>query len=474
MSYFPIVLGSDDRRKRGLVPMVQRNVYITPNPAGGGKRSNYAYVPTPGRRLLTTLPGGNVRGVFSEPGCQEGALFAAGGSTFYRLSSSYTPIAIDAIPGSDAVTMLSVRTKLALRASGSLYQFDGSLTQNTDADLPAAIQDIASIATRVTFVYPDQDLFGWTPAGDMLSFDPNSVAADFDMPDPCISQVGLNGRLLSLNSRSAQWWAPTIGIESEAFAPIDVDINRGLAGREAKAKVGSGLAWLAHTRSVVATAGLGIEPWANAALEDALRSLSAADIAAAKCWSYQDGSREFWALKTSLERCFVRDVTLGQWHERTKFDETTYDIGFCTNYNGTLIIAGPDSPNIYALDPDVFDDAGDPIARVITFAIPVGGNQSIDRLVFDMRVLDQPLTGNGSVPSMTLDFSNDGGRTWASDSGYTRDVALPGANEYFRIQEFQFGQATADQPFLVRLQITDPINFSIAGVWVNPREDELT
>jgi hypothetical protein len=474
MAYFPIIPANDQRQRRGLVPLKEQNVLLTPNPEGSGKRSKYAYVPTPGRRLLATLDGGNVRGVFAEPGCQDGALFAAGGSTFYRLSTSFTPISMGAIPGSDAVTMVSQRQKLGLRASGSMFQFDGSLTAVTDANAPAVTQDIASCATRITAVYSSLDLFGWSEAGDMLAWDPNGVAADFDLPDPIVSQSELNGKLWSLNSRSTQIWSPTGGIESEAFAPIDATINRGLAGREAKAKIGQGLAWLANTRSVVATTGLGIVKWDWPDLEDALRDLPAADIAAAKAWSYQEGSREYWALKTSLEECYVFDTQMRRGHVRTKFNESTFDLGFCTNYEGTVIVAGPDSPNIWALDPTVYSDAGDPIQRVVTFAVPVGANESIDRLVFDMRVYDQPISGEGSSPSMTIDYSADGGTTWASDEGFTREVALPGINEYFRIQDFQFGQATGDNPFLFRLQITNPIGFAISGVWVNPDPSELT
>jgi hypothetical protein len=110
----------------------------------------------------------------------------------------------------------------------------------------------------------------------------------------------------------------------------------------------------------------------------------------------------------------------------------------------------------------------------MTVTVPVAGGTSIDRIVFDMQLFDQPLVGQGSSPTMLLDFSVNGGRTFASEEGNLREVSLPARGVYGqRIQDFRFGRVLTENGFILRITITDPIGFALGGVWINPTDSEL-
>lgn len=480
MAYYPLCPSTDSRAAKGLVPLNVRNAFVEKQPTGANKQSSYLLRPTPGRRLLTTLPA-SVRGVFCEPGCQNGQLFVAAGSTLYSVSTAWTTAGIGSLAGGDPVTIRSQRSKALVRAYGALYLLDASLTQVSDADAPTFATTLVCVGTRGVAAELGGDSFKWSKAGDFLDWDPSAEAADFDLPDPIVGQEEYNSDLWNGNSRSTQIWRPdpTAPEESEAFAPLSgVSIPVGWVGRGAVTKLKSGLHFVGVDglggRGLYAGSGLGVSPIQNRDFEEAIKGISALEMSGALCWGYADGTKEFIGVRTTLERAFVLDKDSGLWHERTKYGESQFDIGFVTSAYETIVAASPDSGELWALDPDVYTDAGTPIERIMSVKVPAGGGTSIDRLVIDGRWFDQPLSGQGSAPQMMLDYSTDGGQTWGSDYGDIRVVELPGLGETFRVQEFGFGMVDAQNGFLLRLILTDPIGFAISGCWVNPSEEELS
>lgn len=480
MSYYPLCPSTDSRAAKGLTPLNVRNVFVEKQPEGANKQSSYLMRPTPGRVELMDL-GANVRGIFCEPGCQNGQLLAAAGSNLYSVSTGFTKASLGSLPGGDYVTIRSQRDKALVRAYGALFQLDGTLTQVSSVNAPPFAQTLASVGTRGVAAEAGGDSFRWSYAGDLLTWDANAQAADFDMPDPIVGQEEFNGDIWNGNSRSTQIWRPdpTSLLEDEAFAPITgVNIPVGWVGRHAVAKLKSGLHFIGVDniggRGAYAGSGLSVSPVVNRDLEEALQALSVTDMADILCWAYASGSKEFWGVRTSQERAFVLDKSAGLWHERTAYGVSPFNVGFVASAYDRLVCASPDSSKLWAWDSSVYDDAGEPIERIMSCKVPVSGGTSVDKIVIDGRWFDQPLTGQGSAPQIMLDYSTDGGKTWGSDYGDIRVLDLPGLGEHFRVQAFGFGQVDTQEGFLFRLILTDPIGFAISGCWVNPSESEVS
>lgn len=476
MAYYPIIPQTDNRRTKGCIPTVLRNCYIEPQASGANKRSPYVVRPTPGRRVLTTLAG-SLRGLFCEPGCQSTTPFAINRENLYTLDGVWAATSVGATPGNDFVTLLPLQDKLILRSEGFLYEYDGALVRVTDVDAPNPAATLAAAGARATAAFTGGDLWGWCKAGDFLDWDPNGQAQDVDLPDPVVGQMGYGDDIWSLNSRSAQIWRadPSAVTEDEAFAPLTgVNIPVGLAARAAVSKVKDGLRFIGHDRAAYAGAGLSVSPIPNRDLEEAFQTLLDGEMASAITWTHKLGSKEFWVVRTSLERAFVLDLSNGLWHERTKFGSETYDLCFSAQVGNTTIVGSDGSGTIWALDPEVYSDAGDIIERVMSVSIPVAGGTSIDRIVIDGRWFGQPTSGQGSAPQLILDYSSNGGQDWGSDYGNQRVVDVPGLGDSWRVQEFSFGMCDAQEGFLLTLTITDAVGFAISGIYVNPTEEELS
>ena len=113
MAYFPIAPNTDDRSAKGLTPLILKNCFVEPAPEGTGKRSTYVIGPTPGMTSRVQPSSGQyIRGVFSRPGVQSGALFVVAGSTLYSVSTSWAATACGTILGSGRVLMDAVGANL--------------------------------------------------------------------------------------------------------------------------------------------------------------------------------------------------------------------------------------------------------------------------------------------------------------------------------------------------------------------------
>lgn len=474
MPFFRIAPQSDNRRqKEATAPITLVNCQVKRTPADSpwAARAPLFIAPTPGRTLRATFPN-NIRGLFAAPGCRNGNFFTAAGSTLYETpSDGFGFASVGALAGGEAVTMRADRANLGIRAFGQLKLWDGTdFTQVTDTNAPSFAQTFAVVAGRWVAAFQDNDVFGWAKAGLPLEWDPNGQAADFDLPDPIVGQEEIGGDLWSFNARSTQIWQATGGAENAAFAKMaGVNVKVGLAARSAFAPVGAGGMMLGHNRVVHGTQGAGLVPVPNLSLETALKDLSASELADCVAWSYQNGSKEFWGLNAGLSSGHVYDADVQLWHERKRYGYDAYDIDFVTNAFGMILAASRQGPEVWSLDDDVYTDAGDPIVREFTVAVPAQGDVPVDRIVWAIQTRDTPLSGEGSEPTMLVATSTDSGLTWSDE----REVSLPTRSNRFRVQEFAFGRASAENGMLIRHRISDPFGFAAYGLWVNPTDTEI-
>jgi len=469
--YYSVIPEASDRRRLGLVPIDLTNCMVEPNPEGVKSRSKYVIVGTPGRTRLAELPG-FVRGIYSQPGVQDGTLFAAAGSAVFSISSTWAETSIGSITGADTVQFTDFRSDLALAAAGTMYHWDGATYSTvTDTNAPSPVGSLTSAGYRLIASQTPGDAFGWCKPGLFNDWDPNGVAANFDLPDPIVGQGQQGGDLISFGSRSIQRWRPTGGSESEAFSPIASGLqNMGLAGRDLVAPLDGGLAFVNDRGQPGWIGGGAPRTWDHRAFADDFMRLSTSARENALGWAYQEGEVGMYGVRaTGMPKAYVYDTSTRLWHQRERYGySTTYDVGFSTRVYDSIVCASPELPYIWALSRDVFTDDGDPIIRTMTVRAELPDDMTIWNMALDIRVMDQPLSGQGSAPVAMLTYSRDGGQTWSDDWGDVREIALPGAGVYdARPAEWQFGLFYRAHGAMFRLRISDPVRFAIQGLWLN-------
>lgn len=469
MPFFAIAPESDDRASRGVARVRLENCQLEPAPKGAGYQTNWLIKPTPGRELVATMPG-FVRGLFRAPGVQGAVPFVAAGQYLYSLSSTYAQTTIGAIAGADTVGFDEFRDDLVLRAGGQLKYWDGSTLQTViDVDAPSSPGTIAQVGLRLISAETTGDAMGWSRAGLPLDWDAAGSAADFYLSDPIVAQWRQGGDLVSFNAASVQRWRPTGGSEAEAFEPIlSATHDVGLLSRDSVARLGDNLCFVSHKGIPyrIGNAGPGPLPF-NKGVEDAIAELTATQRARLYGWTYEEGSRQVYILRApGLDRALCCDLLAGLWHDRKAYGESEYDLAFsCEGYDGETLVAGPGSAKVWRLSRSVFTDDGQPIIRRMTVIVPMGQDGSINSLGVQIQVTGQPLTGQGSSPVIMLRVSRDGGQTWDQYID-TADLAVAGIYQS-RPTFWRLGRFLRQYGVVIELSISDPVDFTISGVWVN-------
>jgi hypothetical protein len=472
VAYFAFQANTDDRSKKGIVPLVLRNLFLEPQAEGAGKNTNYVLAPTPGMTSrVTPASGSNIRGVFCRAGVQSGALFVVAGTTLYEISSAWSAINRGEVLGAGRVLFAAVGANLVLLSSGVLYQWDGSsLTKNTDPDFPADAYTLADLADRILTSQRGSDTFDWSAVGSSLDWPATGFAASARYPDEIRAQAEIGGDLFHFGAASIQPWRAQGGQDSDAFDVIPaIVINRGIVGRDAWARLDSYAMFIGDDRVVYEISGYLPQRVVNRDLELRLAALSESEIAEVQCFSHTWGSHLKFVVKLPTGSAFVFDALTRKWHERTALGETGFGIVHYARFNGYHVVASDDDDAIYTWDEGVYSDAGASIDRVAMLHIPVPEKMTISNVTLDIKTFGQPVSGDGSDPKAYVTFYRDGGSLDSLQQlGIERVVSLGRAGNYrTRPTIWRLGIATPANGLIVKVRLPDPAGYAIAGAWVN-------
>ena len=471
MSYYPIAATSDDRSSRGAVPLRRRNMKMERTAIGSVKGAGYFLSPSPGFvSRVVPFSGAMVRGVFCRPGVVNGGLFVVAGTTLYSVSSSWAATALGTISGYTNVLMDGLRNVLVIVADGYVWTWNGTtLTKATDTDLSADLYTLAVLGQRAITSPQLTDQLEWSAVLDALDWPADGYATSEIQPDPIEANVVVGDELYSLGRISTQIWRAVGGDDSSAFDTFaGAIINKGCIARDTAQRVDAALFWLADDRCLYRTAGVQAQRIVNRDIETALLAMTDAEVASCQAWTYADGSKTFYVLRPPVGgRAWAFDVAEESWGELTTWQADEYRFGFYAYAHDKHVVAGPQSDRIYTMEPDIYADAGAVIEREFMVHIPAPNDARIDSIKLDIKPYGQPLSGQGSDPEIMLTFYRDGGNVESTAIGIEKRIKL-GMNGVWNKRPIarRFGQIGSDG-FLLRCRITDPIGFSVHGVWVN-------
>ncbi len=475
MAFYPIVASSDDRAARGCVPLILRNVILEPQPAGAGKRTTFFVSPSMGRTLrVTPSPGDNIRGVFSRPGVCQGRLLVAAGSKLFQVSSVWNAAEIGPIGAANGTALFdSIGAKAVIVSDGSIFEVDENLNLagTSDVDAPPDAFTLAALGERALSSERGSEQFDWSSVSDALDWPSSGFAASARMPDEIRRQVTIGGDLCHLGANTIQFWRSMGGDDADAFDILNITIDRGIAGRDAGDKVDGSFAFVGDDRVVYALNGYQPVRISNREIEQELAQLTDDEMQALQAFSHLQGSHIFWVLRMPGEVSYCYDLMSQSWTERTTWEADQYAPTYYTYYHaaGKHVVASEDDDSIYTFEESVYADDGEPIERIMMLHVPVAQRTIISSVCLDIKCTDVPLTGRGSDPVASVTFYTDGGsRDSLSTRGVERIVQLGQRGDFARRPIIRrLGMANAADGMLIKIRITDPINFTLSGVWIN-------
>lgn len=170
--------------------------------------------------------------------------------------------------------------------------------------------------------------------------------------------------------------------------------------------------------------------------------------------------------------CF--DVRETLWHARAGWNSTTgrytqWRAQGSMSVNGTTYVGDYATGDLYTLDLETYDDDGAILRRERTAPYLGAENQwlFIDQIELGMQAGVGLSSGQGSAPTVSLEISRDGARTWVNAG--TATLGAQGEAEARAIWR-RLGRARADR-LAVRVTQTDPVKCVWGpGLWMRATE----
>jgi hypothetical protein len=257
-------------------------------------------------------------------------------------------------------------------------------------------------------------------------YDASSISAlDFataeSTPGPLLRVIVCNREIWLFSSTGISVWA-NAGTSPFPFQRIPgATMEKGCGAALSPAELDNTLFWLGADLIVYSASGYSPQRISNHGIEETLRyAATNSTVSDAYGMTYTMGGHHFYALTLpTFDRTLVYDVTAQSWHERqsgTSIAPQGWHVKWiCTAFG--KIYAGLDNGQLCTLDLDTYQDAGSAIRRVMV-SNPLYGDgkrASVSVLEMECELGVGISTGQGSVPTVTMRMSTDGGMTWGNE-----------------------------------------------------------
>jgi hypothetical protein len=454
------------------------NLYPEVNALGTGKeRETASLVPTPGLRLLLTLPVGPCRAAWTTSG---GQLFLVNGNKLYLISSTWT--------FTEMGTLNTSAGPVSMADNGiDLFIVDG-----TDGYIQPLISGTFSVVSDPNFYPADQVTFqdgyfifnkkGTTQffySGlNATTFDPLDIQSAEASPDNLVGIRSANQNVFLFGSKTVEVFY-NAGDSDNVFSRISgAVVDVGCSAPFTIQKIVGSLYWVGGdangTGIVYRMNGYQPQVISTPAIETVIRSLSEEDLALATAFTYQESGHLFYCLNlptTNSTWCF--DASTNFWHERTYLNLWSLERHRAQNQavaHGEIVVGDYQNGKIYALDSLKYTDDGVSIARIRAAPHLTKNLKLMRHMAFQLDMetgvgLDGPVgLGNGVNPRASIRWSDDGGHSWSNE--HFAEIGKIGQFKT-RVKWRRLGMSR-DRVYEVK--ITDPVKVVLIGAELEVEE----
>lgn len=402
---------------------------------------------------------GVARGLYT---ASNGQLFAIVGSTCYYVDPAWRFFTLGNILPNTTPTSMADNGQTA---GGSIALVDGS-TVGYQIDMntlafgpivdPTGLFTGADVAVYLqTFIIfntiPNTQSFIITNS-DTLTFNPLNIAAKSSYPDN-IEFIGLRQRELWLMGAIAatEPWYLSGAVDFPFEAIPSVYVNYGVVGKYCTTFADDSLFWVSRNTQgkgiIVKSEGYAAKRISTHAIENEIQGYpTITDCVAAV---YQVEGHTFIVFTfPSGDTTWVYDLATKQWHKSTWTDSDGVAHRdraiFYQQAYGSTVALDWENGNLYLIDPDVYQDNGDPIVCRRGFPHVL---KSLDRIThwcltvnIECGTIQDP---NAETPILNMRYSDDAGHTWSDP----RQTSLGNQGEYLTTPQFQQLGMTRDRVY---------------------------
>jgi hypothetical protein len=417
MSVAKIALTGGAYQAHSVIASAQRslNLFAEPMPEQQGEPMPVACYPTPGLRLLSTLPTGPLRGIRQ---ATTGGIYAVGGDNVFLIDPTTWAGTLIGTIGDGLKTPVSMMDNGLdlIIVNGSAAGWDITLATNAFAGIIdpngmfSGADKVDYLDTYLLFNKPNTPQF-YISGSLAVTFDTLDFANKESYSDELVTLAVAKRELYLLGERTTEIWydagasfstTDTTAATSFQFAQVQATfIDHGCAAKYSVANYDNTIFWLSRDRQgqgiVVMAAGYQAQRVSTYAIEAEIAGYDRITDAIGFC--YQLAGHAFYVLTfPHADHTWCYDITTKLWHEWAWIDSNGSEHRHRANCfwpcNDTLVVGDWQNGNLYALDNRVFTDNGQPIKRVRSYPHILADGKR----VFYRQFLADIETGTGDAP----------------------------------------------------------------------------
>lgn len=424
------------------------NAYLESVPTGKEPTPIYG---TPGLKPWASGMDGGIRGATE----MRGTVYAVMGSRIYSVNTAGVPTNLGTIPNADDVSMANDGTNVVLTTLGKIYVWNQASGLNlvTDPDAPLA-SSVTWSDSYFIFGEKDSETYFISALADPIDYDALDFASAEANPDLLVCPVAHHRIIYLFGTESIEGQQNTGGADFPFARYEGLNIEVGLAGRDAVISTNDTMFWLANDNTVRRLDGITATKISTARISKIVKGWADQTLTICTAHVFADHLFVIWR---NPDGCVVWDQNAQTWHERGSYASDTWRAKHMISCYGKTLYGSATEGKIYELDEDTYDEDGAILPlEVVTPYVYV---QNKLFTTSDVEVVAQ--TGVGSVsldPKITLERTRDG-VNWSPRK--QRSLGKAGETK----KRISFGVQGQARAVAYRIGITDPVKRAILGAY---------
>jgi len=390
-------------------------------------------------------------------------LFVISGSSLYQITTGKSATLLGSVGAPGNIDMDSNASSVVVVNEPNAYYYDGTFAQITDTDFASrGAGDVEFLDNFLLFREPSSSRFFGSDLGSAFSYDALNFATAEATPDKLVGLKVDHRQALLFGETSVELWENTGAAGFPFERSINGYVEQGCLNGRTVAKLDNSVFWLADDYTVRRLDGITPVRVSTHAIEQKLVLYT---ISSAKGSTYAQDGHLFYVLSFD-EGTFVYDVTTQLWHERETYGVAGWEWGNPVSFSGKMLVGSTTSNQIGELSSFAYSDVGVSHQRMEWTYQSVYAEQQRafhDRLEMVFEAGVGLITGQGSDPEVTLEYSDNGGQTFK---------ALP-SKKLGQIGEYEnrsvwWALGSARQR-VYRASISDPVPVTLMDTFIEVR-----
>jgi hypothetical protein len=337
-------------------------------------------------------------------------IYLLSGEVLYSISRSGAVTSIGVVPATGRMPM--VANRLAVVMANGYYTDGATVSQITDPDFVPGT-DIDFLDNFLIFLRPDSDTFAISELNSTTDFDALDFAVAESRPDKLVGLIADHNQIVLAGTRTVElyWNAGTTGFTFERIP--DGVVELGCVAGATLAALDNSVVWLASDGTVRALRDRTPARISQHGVECALASYG--DLSAAFAFTYTLEGHLCYVLTIPGQATLVYDFSTLEWCERETLGQADWQVrGAVEAWGKTWVF--DDAGRMGELSTTVYAEWGAEVRKEWCYPAVYAERVMASHGRFESAVKpgEGLVTGQGSDPTIGLDFSDDGGKTWVN------------------------------------------------------------